>query len=170
MRKLLNKSSFPVNSSSDEKLLKNPLEIQQIAEVVNVEINQLKNEISNKNLQANKVEEKDVFADDLKNSSCNSTSIKLLGELLAFLRKERLMSLLMLCRQIEKIEIENKTAIISSSDDDMMSLQTNDRFRTDILRFFESKGLSFKVKEKEVKFSEVDELKRLFGKKLIIKE
>ena len=75
----------------------------------------------------------------------------------------------MLCRQIDKIEIDGKTAVIFSNDDDMMSIQTNDRFRSDISRFFESKGLGFKVKEKEVKFSEVDELQRLLGKKLKIK-
>ena len=46
---------------------------------------------------------------------------------------------------------------------------TNEKFHTEISKFFASKGLGFKVKEKETKFSEVDELKRLFGEKLIIK-
>ena len=80
------------------------------------------------------------------------------------------MSLLMLCRQIEKIEVDGKIALICSNDDDMMSLQTNEKHHGVISKFFESKGLGFKVKEKEVKFSEVGELERLFGRKLVIKK
>ena len=96
-------------------------------------------------------------------------SIKLLGELLGFLRKERLMSLLMLCRQISKLEIQGKVVEIFSDDDEMLELQTNEKYRVEMIRFFESKGLSFKVHENEKTVSEVDELVRLLGKKLVIK-
>ncbi len=142
-----------------------------MAEAIGAEIKQIKREMQKPNLQsaANHVEEKDIFQSGSQQSNEEASSIKLLGELLSFLRKARSMSLLMLCRQIEKIEVENNIAIIHSNDDDMMSIQTNDRFRSDISTFFESKGLGFKVKEKEVKFSEVDELQRLLGKKLKIK-
>lgn len=95
--------------------------------------------------------------------------LKLLGELLTFLRKEKSMSALMLCRQISKIEVQGKTAIIYSDDDEMMALQNNDRFRADVSRFFEGKGLGFKVNENIKQETEVDELKRLLGSKLVIK-
>ena len=137
-----------------------------MVEEVKVELQQIKSEIQKPMFEEEKGDENNVVFEKTEE---NQNPMKLLGELLAFLRKERSMSLLMLCRQIDKIEIDGKTAVIFSNDDDMMSIQTNDRFRTDISRFFESKGLGFKVKEKEVKFSEVDELQRLLGKKLKIK-
>ena len=97
------------------------------------------------------------------------SSMKILGEFLSYLRKEKIMSLLMLARQISKIEIEGKTAVIYSDDDDMMSLQTNEKHHGEVLKFFESKGLGFKVHENEKTTTEVDELKRLLGPKLVIK-
>ena len=98
-----------------------------------------------------------------------TNSLKVLGELLMQLRKERSMSLLMLCRQISKIELDGKVAVIYSDDDDMMSLQTNEKYHAEISKFFESKGLGFRVHENEKVTTEVDELKRLLGKKLVIK-
>lgn len=137
-----------------------------MVEDVKVELQQIKSEIQKPMFEEVQGDENNFVFEKTEE---NQNPMKLLGELLSFLRKERSMSLLMLCRQIDKIEIDGKTAVIFSNDDDMMSIQTNDRFRSDISRFFESKGLGFKVKEKEVKFSEVDELQRLLGKKLKIK-
>ena len=97
-------------------------------------------------------------------------SIKLLGELLVTLRKSRSMSLLMLCRQISKIELDGKTAVIFSEDKDIVDIQNNERYYAEISKFFESKGLSFKVQEVVEDKTEIDELKRLLGRKLIIKE
>ena len=114
--------------------------------------------------------QKPIF-EEVKNTQSveEMSSIKLLGELLGFLRKERMMSLLMLCRQISKIELQGKVAEIFSDDDEMLELQTNEKYRVEIVKFFESKGLSFKVHENEKIVSEVDELVRLLGKKLVIK-
>ena len=103
-------------------------------------------------------------------SESEAGSIKLLGELLVTLRKSRSMSLLMLCRQISKIELEGKTAVIFSEDKDIIELQKNERYFAEISNFFESKGLSFKVQEVVEDKTEIDELKRLLGRKLIIKE
>lgn len=103
-------------------------------------------------------------------SESEASSIKLLGELLVTLRKSRSMSLLMLCRQISKIELDGKTAVIFSEDKDIVDIQNNERYYAEISKFFESKGLSFKVQEVVEDKTEIDELKRLLGRKLIIKE
>lgn len=103
-------------------------------------------------------------------SESEAGSIKLLGELLVTLRKSRSMSLLMLCRQISKIELDGKTAVIFSEDKDIVDIQNNERYYAEISKFFESKGLSFKVQEVVEDKTEIDELKRLLGRKLIIKE
>lgn len=124
---------------------------------VETEIKEIKSEI-----------QKPIF-DSISTETVSNEPIKLLGELLGFLRKERMMSLLMLCRQISKLEIQGKVVEIFSDDDEMLELQTNEKYRAEIVKFFESKGLSFKVHENEKTVSEVDELKRLLGKKLVIK-
>ena len=119
------------------------------------------------------IKDKPIFDENEKTSVSNeseSGSIKLLGELLVTLRKSRSMSLLMLCRQISKIELDGKTAVIYSEDKDMILLQKNERYFAEISNFFESKGLSFKVQEIIEDQTDVDELKRLLGRKLIIKE
>ena len=118
------------------------------------------------------IKDKPIF-DESENSSSQikkDGSIKLLGELLVTLRKSRSMSLLMLCRQISKIELEGKTAVIFSEDKDIIDLQKNERYYAEISNFFESKGLSFKIQEIVEDKTEIDELKRLLGRKLVIKE
>lgn len=125
---------------------------------IEAEIKEIKSEI-----------QKPIFEEAKTGVTAVAEPIKLLGELLGFLRKEKLMSLLMLCRQISKIEVQEKVAEIFSDDDEMLELQTNEKYRVEIVRFFESKGLGFKVHENEKVVSEVDELKRLLGKKLVIK-
>ena len=79
------------------------------------------------------------------------------------------MSLLMLSRQITDIIVEENVAVIYSNDDDIIELQTNEKYRCEIAEFFKGKGLSFKVNEKVEQVTEVDELKRLLGAKLKIK-
>ena len=118
------------------------------------------------------IQNKSIFDESESGSSQskNDGSIKLLGELLVTLRKARSMSLLMLCRQISKIELEGKTAVIYSEDKDIIDLQKNERYFAEISNFFESKGLGFKVQEVVEDKTDVDELKRLLGRKLIIKE
>ena len=127
------------------------------------EISSIKQEIKNKPI----FDESDTIE---KKSDSEVGSIKLLGELLVTLRKSRSMSLLMLCRQISKIELDGKTAVIYSEDKDIIDLQKNERYYAEISNFFESKGLSFKVQEIVEDKTEIDELKRLLGRKLVIKE
>lgn len=157
------------------------MQAQKIAEEVKIELKEIKGEIQKpmfedaKELKvANKQENltsSDGFCVDVvtKSDTSSLNPLKLLGELLSFLRKERSMSLLMLCRQISKIEIEDKTAIIYSDDDEILMLQTNERYHSEMSKFFESKGLSFKVQENIKETTEVDRLKELLGNKLVIK-
>ena len=112
--------------------------------------------------------QKPIFEETAKPQN-EQSGMKVLGELLTYLRKEKLMSMLMLCRQISKIELDGQVAIIYSDDNDMLALQTNEKYFSEISKFFESKGLSFKVNEIKKDTKNLDELKRLLGKKLIIK-
>ena len=155
MKKLWRLSSFPAKGSSENVLLKQ--EAERVIQKVKEEIDEIKSEI-----------QKPIFEEKASTNteSGELNSMKILGE---FLRKEKSMSLLMLARQISKIEIENKVAVIFSNDDDMMSLQTNEKYHAEVSRFFESKGLGFKVHENEKSTTEIDELKRLLGAKLVIK-
>lgn len=163
MKSLWKISSFPANGSSAKKLSKIEIEeTKQVVKKLESEISSIKQEIK----------DKPIF-DESENSSSQikkDGSIKLLGELLVTLRKSRSMSLLMLCRQISKIELEGKTAVIFSEDKDIIDLQKNERYYAEISNFFESKGLSFKIQEIVEDKTEIDELKRLLGRKLVIKE
>lgn len=163
MKSLWRISSFPDNGSSEKKLSKTEIEeTKQVVQKLETEISSIRKEIQNK----------PIFDESESSSSQskNDGSIKLLGELLVTLRKARSMSLLMLCRQISKIELEGKTAVIYSEDKDIIDLQKNERYFAEISNFFESKGLGFKVQEVVEDKTDVDELKRLLGRKLIIKE
>lgn len=93
----------------------------------------------------------------------------LLGDLLWYLRENRLMSTLMVCRQIEKIELQNDVAQLYSSTTDLTELVTNDRHKTELDKFFKSKGLSFKLLEKKKEIDPIDTLREFFGEKLIVK-
>ena len=105
--------------------------------------------------------------------SVGQTSVKfddnLLGDLLFYLRTEKLMSTLMLCRQIEHIEVEDKVACLEADESDLSELSSNEKHKTQLDIFFKGKGLSFKIKEKTKKVSPVDSLREFFGEKLIVK-
>ena len=98
-----------------------------------------------------------------------NVGLKLLGELLGFLRQTKEMSTLMVCRQIKNIECKNNVAIIDSDDSWVAELETNDRHSAVLRKFFESRGLGFKIKEKQTEENDVDKLNRLLGGKLVIK-
>lgn len=153
---MLKISNFPVKGSSEQQFSKT-----DVAKLENIK-NQVANEIKNiqtemKNNQADKLETNEL------------SSMRILGELLVQLRKNRSMSLLMLARQITKIEFEGKTAVIYSDDKDIVELSKNEKYFAEVSQFFESKGLSFRVQEKVEDNSKLEELKRLLGRKLVIK-
>ena len=93
----------------------------------------------------------------------------LLGDLLFYLRSEKVMSTLMLCRQIEHIEVEDKIAFLSSESTDLSELFNNEKHKSQLEVFFKSKGLGFKLKEKSKELDPIDSLREFFGEKLIVK-
>lgn len=78
-----------------------------------------------------------------------------------------MMQMLLICRQIQKIEISEGVAEISS-DEDLSELVKNEKFSAELAGFFKNKNLGYKIKEKEVTVSCEEELNRLLGGKLKI--
>lgn len=155
MKRLLKK--FPVNGSSIKQIEENIEKKSQnnekisIKNVISAEINSIKQEIE----QANPV----VINDE----------IKLLGELLGYLRQNKEMSLLMLCRQIKSIKVSADIAEIDSDDAGIAEIMTNEKYHVVVSEFFKQKGLGFKVFEKVQTESAVDVLNKLLGGKLVVK-
>lgn len=100
--------------------------------------------------------------------SQNFSVDELLGDLLFFLRETKAMSTLMICRQIEKIEVINNCAVLSSEKADIGELVSVDRHKVEMDKFFKNKGLGFKIKDKIIEKSKVDLLREYFGDKLIV--
>ena len=93
----------------------------------------------------------------------------LLGELLSYLRTSKLMSTLFLCRQIERIDVSNETAMLFSETADLSELVSNEKHKKELETFFKQKGLGFKILEKKKEFDPTEKLKEFFGDKLTIK-
>ena len=96
-------------------------------------------------------------------------NLKILGDLLIYLRKNRSMSLLMKCRQIERIEISNGVAEIFSDDNDINELVVNEKYKAELDTFFKERGLGFKIHEKVNEVSAKDILNEMLGGKLVVK-
>lgn len=155
LKRLLKK--FPVNGSSikeiEESVNKKSQNNEKTAlkNVISAEISAIKQEIE----QSSPV----VINDE----------IKLLGELLGYLRQNKEMSLLMLCRQIKSIKINGGVAEIDSDDAGIAEIMTNEKYHLVVGEFFKQKGLGFKVFEKVQTESAVDVLNKLLGGKLVVK-
>lgn len=89
---------------------------------------------------------------------------KLLGELLGYLRINKLMSILMICRQIVKIEIDSGDAVIYPGATDEIS--NNEQVREELKKFFNGKGLGFKMFKEKKERNPIDELNSMLGGKL----
>ena len=107
--------------------------------------------------------------DEKKSVSKPNFDENLLGDLLFYLRTEKLMSTLMVCRQIEKIEIDSGVAMLTAESADISDLVLNEKYKQELDAFFKSKGLSFKIKEKNKEVDPVEKLREFFGDKLIVK-
>lgn len=93
---------------------------------------------------------------------------ELLGDLLFYLRQNKAMSTLMICRQIERIVIKDNVAILCSEKVDISEIMTTERNRLEVEKFFSQKGLGFKIEEKKKEKNKSDLLKEFFGDKLIV--
>ena len=89
---------------------------------------------------------------------------KLLGELLGYLRTNKLMSILMVCRQIVKIEIDSGDAVLYPGATDEIS--NNEQIREELKKFFIGKGLGFRMYKEKKERNPVDELNEMLGGKL----
>lgn len=79
------------------------------------------------------------------------------------------MSTLMMCRQIEKIEVKENIAMLFSENVDLSELTANEKHKSVLDEFFKGKGLSFKIKEIKKEADPVEILREFFGDKLIVK-
>lgn len=149
--------SFPVNGSS--------LKQKNTEQSVGVVQSSLKAELKNAAITEIGQIKQDLF----KSKDEEVNELKLLGELLGWLRSQKSMSLLMLCRQIQKIEVKAGIAEIFSEDNKISELVSNERFKTELDVFFKQKGLGFKIHEKENTVSASDILNQMLGGKLVIK-
>ena len=91
-----------------------------------------------------------------------------LGDLLFYLRENKLMSTLMLCRQIEKVEIQEGVCLLCSDSEEVESLISNEKHKQELDSFFKNKGLGFKIKEKIKEKNKVELLHEFFGDKLTV--
>ena len=125
----------------------------------------------NSNLQETKAETIDFSSvkSSLEPSKELDAGFKLLGEMLMYFRKNRLMPLLMISRTIQKIEISDGVAEISSEQNEIEQIISNENYKAEMDKFMKQHGLSFKIKEKEYKVSPIDILNELVGGKLVIK-
>ena len=80
-----------------------------------------------------------------------------------------MMSTLMMCRQIETIEVSDGVASLFSESADLTELVVNEKYKSELDEFFKGKGLSFKVKEKNREVDPIEILREFFGDKLIVK-
>ena len=95
--------------------------------------------------------------------------LRLLGDLLKNLRELKLMPLLMICRQINKIEVKGNCAVIHSDDSQIFELVRNEKYNAELNKFFSVRGLGFKIYEKPQTVSASDILNEMLGGKLVIK-
>ena len=119
--------------------------------------------------QAVLTEIQEIKQEIFKSDVSQNDELRLLGELLKTLRTSRSMSLLMLCRQIKKLEISDGVVVIHSDDAEISQLVLNDKYKKELDEFFKQKGLSFKLHEKKKEVSAVDILNEMLGGKLVIK-
>lgn len=152
MKRLL--KNFPAKGSN-----------QNVAEIKK-EVEEIKTELTAiKSVQPEKM----IFDEQKPSSSKIESSENMLGDLLFHLRSQKLMSTLMVCRQIEKIDIDGDFAMLQSDSADLTDLVLNEKHKLELDNFFKSKGLSFKIKEKNKEIDPIEILREFFGDKLIIK-
>lgn len=75
----------------------------------------------------------------------NANGDKLLGQILTHLREQKLMSLLMACRQITKIIIDNNVAKLFVKDQSAISMITSEKYGKVLTEFLDNFGLKWQI-------------------------
>lgn len=127
------------------------------------ELNSIKSEIAEKKSNFLKTQENDIFS----NSKIDDGLI-VLSELLKTLRENKDFAVLMTCRKIKSIEVKNGLAVIDYDEDSVKDLVSNEKYYSVMQEFFNSKNLSFKLKEKIERENDREILNKLLGGKLKI--
>lgn len=115
------------------------------------------------------VEEIEEVKAELEVPQTFDDGFKLFSDLMKNLRDKKNMKLLLLCRQIRKIEIENKKARLVAEDSILAEICHTQEFYNELKNFFDSHGLSLIINNFEVEEVPADVLREWLGKKLIIK-
>lgn len=126
-------------------------------------------EISSMLQPAKSVQPEMQIFNEKKTLSKPSFEENLLGDLLFYLRTEKLMSTLMVCRQIEKIEVDGGVAMLTAESADITDLVLNEKYKQDLESFFKSRGLGFKIREINKEVDPIEKLREIFGDKLIVR-
>ena len=115
-----------------------------------------------------KKEEK-VKVETIKDLSNAKSDDKLLGELLNYLREEKLMSLLMATRQVNKLLIQGSYAELYIRDKSAISMIQSPKYKAELDGFFEKHGLKWKIIAGSETKADVSSLSQKLGGKLDIK-
>lgn len=97
-----------------------------------------------------------------------SSNDKLLGDLLETVRQQKLMSLLMACRQIYKLAVEEKTVKLYIKDQASISMLNTEKYGKILTEYFETYGLKWQIVTTSGG-GNIDDLSLKLGGKLQIK-
>ena len=104
-------------------------------------------------------------------NSVSLTDDALLGELFTHLREQKSMGLLTAVRQIKKLTLSGKQAVILVEDQITKDMICSPRHERELRAFFEEKGLSFTIKVVESNTKkDIDGLKNMLGGNITIEE
>lgn len=82
----------------------------------------------------------------VQQSATSATSgDKLLGQILTYLREQKLMSLLMACRQISKISVENNVAKLFVKDQSAISMLQSEKYGNILSEYLDNFGLKWQI-------------------------
>ena len=93
--------------------------------------------------QAKQLQQVNQSAEQVNQSNTNGD--KLLGQILTYLREQKLMSLLMACRQITKIVIEANIAKLFVKDQSAISMITSEKYSKVLTDYLDNFGLKWQI-------------------------
>lgn len=106
---------------------------------------------------------------DTKPAKQTTTGDKLLGQILTYLREQKLMSLLMACRQITKVEIEDKVAKLFIKDNSAISLLSSEKYNRVLTEYLDNFGYKWQIVSTNTTSNPVGDLSSRLGGRLEIK-
>lgn len=119
-------------------------------------------------ITAEVMEEIEQVKEKLETPQTFDSGFKLFSELMKEFRDKKNMKLLLLCRQIQKIEIDNKKVSIIAEDSILDEICHTQEFYSELKTFFNGHGLSLKIKNFEEEAAPAEILREWLGKKLTI--